>query len=206
MVQVLKARQTPVSHTLLRRGTHRLHVRIDKTSVLAPLIRSGVTLPVYATAMLALKQAYEEVDSALLQSSALCPKGLGSYTPRVPRIERDLRGLNVRLGSLRSPHVGAGLKPPQTEAAYLGIRYVVEGAQLGGRFIFGQLCCTFGAGIHEFGTFWNPEAYPQGSWPSLLKSLSRVESREELASCVRTARQTFRHMDACLRGNGSEMI
>jgi heme oxygenase len=210
MAEVPKARRAPVAlpeaHTLLRRGTRRLHVRIDRTSVLASLIRSGVSPAEYATAMLALRRAYEEIDSVLLQSSGLCPSGLTSYTPRVPRIERDLRALDVRLDSLRPARRGMGLKLPATEAEYLGIRYVVEGAQLGGRFIYGQLCSTFGGGVHEFATFWSPESYPQGNWPTLLKSLTRVESRDGLASCVRTARLTFRHMDLCLRGEGSERV
>ena len=205
MALVLKARRTaaalPAAHSLLRRGTHRYHVRIDQTSVLAPLIRVDVTLAVYTTAMLSLQRAYAEVDSVLLQASFLCPEGVACYAPRLPMIEQDLQALDARLGSPRLTRPGLALKVPETEAEYLGIRYVVEGAQLGGRFIYGQLCCRFGAGVHAFGTFWNPESYPQGGWSNFLKSLTRVESREGLASCVRMARLTFRHMDDCLRGN-----
>lgn len=206
----VKSRRTPTAlpaaHSLLRRGTRRYHVRIDKTSVLAPLVRLDVTLSGYATAMLALKRAYEEVDAALLRAAALCPEGLVSYTPRLPRIEHDLLALDARLVSLWPMRPGPELKVPETEAEYLGVRYVVDGAQLGGRCIYGQLCCTFGAGVREFGTFWIPESYPQGGWPGLLKSLARVESREGLAACVRSARRTFGHMDQCLRGSEFEVV
>lgn len=210
MAQVLNVRQPkttpPPPNALLRRATRRLHVRIDKQSVLAPLIRPGITLELYAKAMVALKSAYEEIDSVLLQSSALCPTTLACYMPRAPKIDRDLKALDVRFASLRPARPGLELKLPETEAAYLGIRYVVEGAQLGARFIFGQLSSTFGASIHEFGTFWNPEFYPQGSWPELLNSLTRVESRDGVARCVRAARATFRHMDLCLGSNECAVV
>jgi hypothetical protein len=39
--EVLQTVETPAAHALLRRGTRRYHVRIDRTSVLAPLARPG---------------------------------------------------------------------------------------------------------------------------------------------------------------------
>jgi heme oxygenase len=210
MAQVLKARQAPAAlpraHALLRRATHRLHVRIDKTSVLAALLRPGVTLAMYQTAMQGMKRAFEEIDSVLLQTAALCPKGVPPYLARLPSLERDLMAMDAPLDPPGGTRPATELKVPETAAAYLGIRYVVEGAQLGGRFIYGQLCCTFGAGVDEFGTFWIPEAYTERCWPSVLNSVARVESRDALASCVRTARLTFQHIELCLRGNESEAV
>ena len=206
MAEVLHMVEIPAAHALLRRGTHRYHGRMDRTSVLAPLARPGVTLAAYATAMVSLERAYEAIDSVLLRSSALCPKEMAAYTPRVPRIEQDLRALEVGGARLERQRVGTGLKLPATEAEYLGIRYVVEGAQLGGRLIYGQLCGSFGEGMERFGTFWMPEWYPPGNWTALLQSLTRVTSRDGLAACVRAARLTFRHMDGCLRGNECEVV
>jgi len=87
---------------------------------------------------------------------------------------------------------------PNTEADYLGMRYVVEGAQLGNRLIYNHLRATFGDQLREFGSFWMPGSVLQSSWPSLLKSLARMESRESLAAAARTARATFRHMEQYL--------
>jgi heme oxygenase len=91
-----------------------------------------LTLAAYATAMVSLGRAYEAIDRVLLGSSALCPKEMAAYTPRVPRIERDLRALDVGRAWLETAGVGTALKLPATEAECLGIRYVVEGAQFGG--------------------------------------------------------------------------
>jgi heme oxygenase len=74
------------------------------------------------------------------------------------------------------------------------MRYVVEGAQLGGRVIHRRLLEAFGVGFQEFGSFWSPDPAIQSSWPAVLKSLTRVESRDSLAEAARSARSTFRHM------------
>ena len=89
----------------------------------------------------------------------------------------------------------AALAVPDSSAAYLGMRYVVEGAQLGSRIIHGHLHAAFGVNLREFGSFWTPGSALQASWPELLKSLAKMESRKSLAAAVHAARLTFRHME-----------
>jgi heme oxygenase len=174
--------------------------------VLAALTILGVTPGQYRTAMQSLTRAFEEIDSVLLQATNLCPHGMPPYTPRVPSLKRDLIALNVPPHNPRWTPTAIGLKVPETEAAYLGMRYVVEGAQLGSRIIYGQLRAAFGDGMYEFGTFWIPASFPQNSWPSLLQCLARLESRDGLAAAVRSARLTFRHMELFLCVNDSEAM
>jgi heme oxygenase len=194
----------PLSHVFLRRATSRLHQRIDQGSVLTVLtIPTGVTLDLYRAAMLSLKRAYEEIDALLVQACAWCPADLPPFIPRVPFINRDLNALGVIPGLIAGliPNdlcPASGHSALDSEAAYLGVRYVVEGAQLGSRVIYGHLHKAFGGELSEFGTFWTPGSIMQGSWPQLLKILGRMESRDSLAAAARAARTTFRLMAAHL--------
>ena len=199
-------RQTlPSAHPLLRRATRRLHHRIDSTSVLAALTISGVTPDLYQIAMESLIQAYEQIDSVFLQAAHLCPNDLAPYTPRTPILERDLAALG-QFHRVRFKQLKIRLEVPGTAASYLGMRYVVEGAQLGSRFIYKHLRSAFGDEIHRFGTFWTPGCFAEGTWPSLLQCLDRVDSRKALADAVRAARLTFWYMQRCLCVSTTEAI
>ena len=193
----------PPAHSFLRRATSRLHGRIDQTPVLAALTNPGVTLDIYRTAMLALRRAYEEIDCLLLKNAGLCPEDLPQYVARIPLISRDLSELGVtNPGDSRA--TGFELRSPDTEAAYLGMRYVVEGAQLGSRFIHRHLHAAFGDDLRDFGSFWMPGSVLQGSWPEVLKSLAQMESRASLATAVHAARRTFQHMEHQLAAHQRE--
>jgi heme oxygenase len=201
---MLQVRTIPSAPSFLHKATKRLHHKIDQTSVLALLTIPGVTLDLYGTAMQSLERAYEEIDCALLQSCGLCPTGVPFYIPRGPSLKRDLVALDLPPDDSRRAKPRSALKVPDNEAAYLGMRYVVEGAQLGSRLIYGHLYGVFGHKLSGFGSFWMPGSVLQGSWPCVLKSLARMESRASLAVAARSARLTFRHMDRYLGGNEKE--
>jgi heme oxygenase len=165
--------------------------------VLTVLTNPGLTLDRYLGAMIALQRAYQEIDRLLVQACDWCPAALPPYIPRVPGINRDLAAMALIPHDLRPASVHCGLQPPDTEAKYLGVRYVVEGAQLGSRVIYSHLQEAFGE-FNEFGTFWTPGSIFPCSWPHLLKILGQMESRESLAAAARAARMTFRHMSANL--------
>jgi heme oxygenase len=188
-------KQVPEAHAFLRKATSRLHKRVDCGSVLTSLTIPGVTRDLYRTAMLALRLAYQEIDSALIQAGTACPGSLSAYTPRVPAIDRDLAAMDARPDRSRSEPGQVPLPSPKTQAAYLGMRYVVEGAQLGGRIIYSRLYLAFGAELNRFGSFWIPGAIPQSSWPDLLRSLALLVTRESLADAARASRATFRQME-----------
>jgi heme oxygenase len=202
---MLLAPAIPAPHSFLRQATQRLHRRIDRTSVLAVLASSGVTLELYGAAMQSLEQAYGEIDRWLLRNCGRCPAEVPPYTPRGPVIHRDLVALGI-MSPDRSPQAGPqfALNVPDTEEAYLGMRYVVEGAQLGSRVIYGHLYAAFGVRLSEFGSFWMPGSALQGSWPLLLKNLARIESRPSLAAAAHSARLTFRYMGHYLAGSEKE--
>ena len=87
---------------------------------------------------------------------------------------------------------------PQSVAAYMGMRYVVEGAQLGNRIIHKHLRVAFGSRIEEFGSFWMPDSAFQCNWRDVLNGIARLQSRDSLAAAARAARMTFRHMELSL--------
>lgn len=152
--------------------------------------------------MCALRRAYEPLDSLLLAGSSFCPSGLLPYTARVPSIERDLTVLALGLENLNADAPDVNLAPPASAAAYLGVRYVVEGAQIGSRFIYHHLRSRFGDDLREFGTFWMSASDAPGCWTGVLQSLADLDSRESVAVAARAARTVFRHMGSCLIVNG----
>jgi heme oxygenase len=182
-----------------------MHSRIDRASVLAVLTRPEITLQGLSAAVQALELAYREIDRVLLQKADCCPSGVPGYSPRLPSIHRDLTALQVPRDAWEEAEPGSCLKVPDTEAGYLGMRYVVEGAQLGSQVIYRHLHAAFGSELHRFGSFWMPGSIIEGSWPSVLKSLTQVvQSRESLATATRAARMTFRHMELYLTRNRPE--
>jgi heme oxygenase (biliverdin-IX-beta and delta-forming) len=194
----MQVKAVPQTHAFLRQATRRLHRRIDQSSALTALTAPGISLERYGSVMAALGRAYRAVDPALAQASALCPADLPPYEPRWPSISRDLAALDAVGDCLQSKPGHLELKAPESEAEYLGIRYVVEGAQLGGRVIHGILYETFGDRLLEIGSFWTPDPAQQGTWQAQLKCLSRLDSRDSLAAAARAARSTFRRMAADL--------
>ena len=203
---MLRPQTVPTAHSFLRKSTQRLHRRIDQTSVLARLTSPGVTLDLYCCAMRSLQRAYVEIDLTLLNSCGLCPAGVPLYVPRGLSINRDLIALDMPLDESQRARPRCGLRAPESEAAYLGVRYVVEGAQLGGRLIYNHLYGVFGDKLSGFGSFWMPGSVLQGSWPCVLKSLARMESRASIAAAARAARLTFQHMAAYLDGSEEAVI
>jgi heme oxygenase len=185
-------RFAPQAQMFLLRATGRLHKRLDQDSVLASLVRPGVTWGQYLAAMKALERSYRPIDASLLQGAALCPDGLPPYLPRGATLRRDLLVLNEFPDVPWISHQTA-LAVLDSSSAYLGMRYVVEGAQFGSRMIHRALYKTFGGTFEAAGSFWSPDAPWQGSWPSVASGLSQLESRQSLASAARAARQSFRH-------------
>ncbi|MEO8660393.1 MAG: biliverdin-producing heme oxygenase [Bryobacteraceae bacterium] len=187
---------TPRAHDVLRQATARLHRRTDQSSLLSVLMKPEVTIQSYRTAMRALQGAYREIDVLLLKGAGYCPGQLPAYVPRVPAIRRDLTelGPGVDAGDRQPAQPIARLNEPTSEAAYLGMRYVVEGAQLGSRLIYRHLLGVFGEDIGRIGSFWILSSTPKNTWPDLMRELERVGSRDSLASAVQSARRTFRHM------------
>lgn len=188
----------PPGHQFLRRATARIHHRLDRTSILAELVRPGLTLDRYRTAMDSLHGAYHAIDQWLLAAEDVCPREIAGYFPRCPALASDLGVLGVDVFPRASASDISNLPVRASAASYLGIRYVVEGASFGSRFICRSLRDVFGDDLHSFGSFWIASLSQTSCWHGVLQSLGHLESRSALAEAALSARVAFRHMDARL--------
>lgn len=153
--------------------------------------------------MRALEHAYRRIDFVLTEASHLSPSGLPAYIPRVPAIARDLAAIDPEVCGIRrtpslSPDSQSLLKVPVTSAGYLGIRYVVEGAQLGNRVICRYLEKIFSDELDRIGSFWRGGPDIQKSWPLLLGCIEKLGGRGDQADAAHAARRSFLHMKVYL--------
>ncbi len=173
----------------------RLHRKLDKDSVMSALSSPLCNIPSYQRAMRGLAIAYQHADSALIAAHIYCPAELEVYHPRMPFILADLSALGLSQPDL---HV-ASILVPSSRPEYLGMRYVIEGAQLGSRVIERNLSqSALAPQLANARQFWSSGRAWQRAWPALLNELSTLHDRTELAQSVRAARSTFRHFIASL--------
>ena len=191
---------------MLRRATRRQHERLDAVSLLTPLLSPEVGLAGYQAAMVAMLRAYQQVDACLLQAppAAYLAKAmtLSPYRPRSPAIRHDLQAMGIVLQPASCAAIGATgataatvpnatLNLPTSLAAYLGMRYVVEGAQFGNRVIGRNLQAAFGPAAVEIYSAWLPAADAGNGWPDVMAALSALDSRRDVAAALRGARRMF---------------
>ena len=189
----------------LQRATRRQHERLDAASLLTPLMLPQVPLAAYQAAMVAMLRAYRPVDACLLQMPppdhgmqvAVLAKTLAPYQPRSPALQRDLDAMGIAPDAF-VPATSAGLDMPTTLPAYLGMRYVVEGAQFGNRVIGRNLQAAFGAGAQDICSAWMTGAEANAVWPGLMAALAALDSRRDVAAALRGARRMFGYFVARL--------
>ena len=191
---------------MLRRATRRQHERLDAISLLTPLLSAEVGLAGYQTAMVAMLRAYQQVDACLLQAPPAAhmtqTATLSPYRPRSPAIRHDLQAMGIALqpASCAATEATAAtvaavptatLHMPTSLAAYLGMRYVVEGAQFGNRVIGRNLQAAFGPAAVEICSAWLPGADAGNGWPDVMAALSTLDSRRDVAAALHGARRMF---------------
>lgn len=177
VVDVSAALDSPSVLTVLRVQTSPLHKRLDERSLLTPLMHPQCRLTDYISATQALWSAYQEVDFCLQDGAQFAPPVLPGYQPRSPLLASDLDYLEAPLGSA----MASELPPIQCRAAYLGVRYVVEGAVLGARLIRRALGeSAIAAAMPLEACFWTRVQSAQSAWPVLMRELD--QSRDALVS------------------------
>ncbi len=180
---------------LIRRCTAPLHAKLDKASSLTKIANPDCSLTEYQQAMYGLALTYQQIDTALLAAAAHCPVELPTYESRMPYLLEDLRHLGIP-----APEVaGSLLSPPSSAASYLGMRYVIEGSNLGAKVIASNLSrAKISSQINHANRFWSGTNPWHNCWPIMLKQLAALQSRSETAQAARAARRTFRHFTNCL--------
>ena len=187
-------------HAFLLRATARLHRRLDHTPVMARLMAADCSIEDYCSAMTGLLWAYQRVDVALLHASVYQPPEMPAYAPRSPRLWLDLAALQQPAQRWTRPQdfLLVAFPAVDSRASYLGMRYVIEGAQQGSRFIRRALAQSLGEQLSRVGKFWAPEVPWHAHWPANLAQLTELSDSTALVAAARAARRTFRHFIACL--------
>lgn len=138
----------------LRNHTQALHARLDSSAPLRALLQPGLTSLAYQRIMAAMYTAHAQVEPELLALDSARPPALPAYASRLTLISLEIARLHNNGPTASPAHVGAALASTHTLASagdkrhapetsissqrqsrYLGLRYVLEGATQGSRFI-----------------------------------------------------------------------
>ncbi|OXR50044.1 MULTISPECIES: biliverdin-producing heme oxygenase [unclassified Pusillimonas] len=138
----------------LRNHTQALHARLDSSAPLRALLQPGLTSVAYQRVMAAMYTAHAQVEPELLALDSARPPALPAYASRLTLISLEIARHNNDGTTVTPAHVGTALAPTHTfvspadkrhaleaiissqqQSRYLGLRYVLEGATQGSRFI-----------------------------------------------------------------------
>lgn len=176
-------------HALLRQQTADLHRRLDRAPALLTLMRPGLTPSGYAEALRRYEAAHAGVEPALQALAPACPPGLPPYRSRLPALHADLAWLQAPPPAL--PERG-GAEPAMGPAAYLGMRYVLEGSTQGARVISARLARHLPQACEQASAFWRLQACAAADWPALCACLDRPpRDAVEQADILQGARFAF---------------
>jgi heme oxygenase (biliverdin-IX-beta and delta-forming) len=128
-IPIMSDDHTPRLAKWLRDMTRSDHHALDHHPLLAVLVRPAITLDDYSVALAALYGAYDAVETAL---SGFAPDE--EFPRRTPDIASDLDELGYPPFPLTVQSTY-----PDSPAARIGMMYVIEGSNLGGRVIANHL-------------------------------------------------------------------
>jgi heme oxygenase len=187
------AHESPETSTalhILRERTNPLHARLDSQSNLTMLLAPGCSLADYKKATMSLATAYRGVDSGLAKGERYCSPALPAYIPRLPHLLADI----LRLGFTAPASPVLELSAPSNNASYLGMRYVIEGSNLGARVIYRSLQKSEIAEAIGVGKcYWSLAQSWQSSWPALLRQLADLRTLDEWDEAANSACLVFEH-------------
>ena len=147
--------------SVLRAHVWPLHQQLDQSPTLQALTQPDLDAPTYARALSNFHIAYQHIEPGLiaLEQSIEQPV-LPAYQPRLPHIRKEYVMFNNSDSDLAEP--GAALPPMPAFlcplSAYLGGRYVLEGASQGTPYVIRAL--------RNHHPAW--PLHPEGYWHTLL--------------------------------------
>ena len=179
----------------LRRRTAGAHRRLDSAPAQRNLVRPGLSLRAYAATLDAHARAHAVCEAALERASWAAPADLPTYRPRLPALRADLAHL-PRVGPSPRVEPPAVREVPTSEAhalgRVLGLRYVLDGATQGARFIAPRLARTLPE-LRDGGfAYWRVLADAAGDWLPLTRALAARDARGPVAEeALRAADAAF---------------
>lgn len=201
----------------LRNHTQALHTQLDSSAPLRALLRPGLTSRVYLGIMAAMYRAHAKLEPELLALDSARPPALPAYTSRLALITLEMSRHCTDRAALPPAHIGAtqqtasdaglGLAsahtltpaagkrpypgtatPAQLQSRYLGLRYVLEGATQGSRFIQRSLQ-QHNPGLHiGLDSYWATLAANASDWSCLCDIIddknTAIDNTELLAGAT----------------------
>lgn len=174
----------------LREGTRKLHYQLDHSSLMTSLLNQNCSIAEYDLVMHALYCCYIGVDQVLNESHHLCPAKLPKYVQRIPYIEKNIGLLDkciIECDNTFDLNISS-------QAEYLGMRYVIEGASLGSKVIKHKLSKNSLSQSHpELLSFWQNDKPWNDVWKGFILKLDDLKTDLEISQAVELAKRTFIH-------------
>lgn len=183
----------------LREGTLAYHRRVEKHSLLRPLMAATLSLEQYARVIAAFAGFYESLEPRIKEMWSRIDFPGYRYQPRLPLLADDR-------AALPACAVTPCATAPELshEDDLLGVLYVLEGATQGGLVIAPRLRHSFAMTESVGARYFN--FYRHGSWQEFRTMVARCEQHYDSCVAVAAARATFdhlhSHLDLCLCSAG----
>lgn len=170
--------------------TARAHAALERHPVLARLVAPDCTGAEYARAVRSLATVYAGIDRLLLAAEPYRPAAVGPFRPRAPSLVAEC----AAMGSRVDPRKTAPLPELAGVGAYLGARYVVDGAQLGHRQIAASLARSPVATVLDRPqSFWRTAFVYPDEWRKTREVMADLTDRREIAAAAVSARALFQY-------------
>jgi heme oxygenase (biliverdin-IX-beta and delta-forming) len=139
----------------------------------------------YCRILVAYAQAHCRAEQYLIQAEkTITLDALPCYSPRLPSLCNDLRSLAMHVDLPQSETlVTSQLTKPQGMFHYIGLRYVLEGATQGSKFIAKRLKNNLPLLASQAFSFWDMQQKASRQWPYFCKFINQP------AKCVACERQ-----------------
>jgi heme oxygenase (biliverdin-IX-beta and delta-forming) len=176
-------------HAELFRRTTTLHQQLDRHPALAPLLAPGLQTQTYGAVLQRLQACLHGCEAALAGWERSNTKsGRPDYVARGHFLVRDIERLGLPL------RPGLPAPQPDTEAAYLGQRYVLEGAALGSAHIRQHLLRHARGLPADAMQYFSVQEVQTAHWPQFLQLLEPLkDDTNSLAAAGAAAIAVFTH-------------
>jgi heme oxygenase len=179
----------------LREHTHEAHQALENTPSMRCLMSPTLTLAQYRVHLEAWWRCWSPLEKTVLSSGASTPCERELLpTPRAHRLSQDLQTLGVNLTESTPQRPLPNLQ----KKGWLGVAYVMQGAQMGSTVISAHLLKTLN--LRDTGaTFFSPctSTSVAGHWRAWCQQLDAIElTAAEAAAAVEAARHTFAYMES----------
>lgn len=160
------------THHALRDASQDLHQILDKEPVFLKLLSADLSAEEYILALSKLYLGMSVLESAVLayEQNRLMDR-VPSYLQRVPYLKADLQNLGASLPE-KAPDTPLTL---HSSGAYLGTRYVLEGASLGSAHMCRNLLANHQALTQRASSYWYFQEAQAMGWPIFLNSLAILD-------------------------------